>query len=70
MNFFVCRRDVTEPQLFGRELSETETTVFARDMETLFARQQDFEHLELTRRFDWDGFKKTLEAAKRIGCNM
>ena len=68
MIFFInCRRDVTEPHLFGRELSEIETAVFARDAEILFARQQDFEH---PRPFDLHGIKKALEAAQKIWCNM
>lgn len=32
-------RDVSIPHLFGRELGEAEAAIFARDMETLFARQ-------------------------------
>jgi len=43
-------REVSEPHLFGRELSGAEAAVFAREMEGLFARQQDAEYLDLARR--------------------
>jgi hypothetical protein len=44
-------RAVSENDLFGRELSEAETIVFARDMEKLFTRMtQEDESQELTRR--------------------
>jgi len=62
-------RDITEPHLFGRELSEAEATVFARDMEGLFARQQDFEHPDLVRRFEfnWDQITNACKAAGKMG---
>jgi hypothetical protein len=44
-------RDVSEPHLLARELSEYEAAVFARDMEGLFARQQqDPQYADLARR--------------------
>lgn len=55
---FKCSRDISqEPELFGRELSGTEAAVFAREMEKLFARQQDTEYTDLARR-DWGGLFK------------
>jgi len=62
-------RDVTEPHFFGRELSEAEATVFSRNIEGLFARQQDFEHPDLVRRFDfnWDRITNACNAARKMG---
>jgi len=59
-------RDISqEPELFGRELSRTEAAVFAREMEKLFARQQDIEHTDLARR-DWGGlFKRAVNVLGR-----
>lgn len=64
-----CSRDVTEPHFFGRELNEAEATVFSRDIEGLFARQQDFEHVDLVRRFDfdWDRITNACKAARKMG---
>jgi len=44
-------RDLSEPELFERELNEAEAAVFAREMEGLFARQQgNTEYIDLARR--------------------
>ena len=47
----ISRRAVSENDLFGRELSEAETIVYARDMEKLFTRMtQEVGNEKLTRR--------------------
>ena len=57
---FTYSRDVSH--LLARELSESEAAVFAREMEGLFARQQDPQYVDLARRhhhkFNFGNFAK------------
>jgi len=63
-------RAVSENDLFGRELSEAESIVFARDMQELFARlpegfSQD-ETQELVRRFHSPGWGNFFKGIKYV----